>query len=257
MYLALAGDELPRGSSVTELIDLAQRHGFKHIELMHPKNTEVEGIERSLQLVENAGLKIVCVCSSSHMLMARNDEQERTRLLEALDIAGQCGARFANTYFGRRPTRDDDSAIEVYAENIKPCLQKAAELGVTIVLENEFDVGGRDPAQSDITRRPESLRRLVERLSSPYFRLTLDACNFYFAGVEPYPYAYRVVREQIAYVHVKDGARYTPQAYPELDSPQFSPIIAVDTFVTLSGRAPSTTTAFSVRCRPMAMMAHW
>ncbi|MFQ5340496.1 MAG: sugar phosphate isomerase/epimerase family protein [Anaerolineae bacterium] len=219
MYLALAGDELPQGSSAKEVIALAQRYGFKHIELMYRKNTQAEGVEQSLQLIEDAGIKIACVCSWTHLFKMEDVEQERKTLLEAIDIARRCGARFANTYFGRGPERDDEAAIEIYAENLKSCLDRAAELGVIIVLENEFDWDGGDTAQSDITRRPEGIRRLVERVGSPHFRLTFDACNFYFAGVEPYPYAYNMLREYIAYVHVKDGARYDPQAYPRLSSP--------------------------------------
>ena len=66
---------------------------------------------------------------------------------------------------------------------------------------------------SDITRRPERMRELVERINSPHFRLTFDACNFYFAGVEPYPYAYELLQDYIVYVHLKDGARYDPRRY--------------------------------------------
>lgn len=219
MYLALAGDELPKGSSVKDVIALAQRYDFEHIELMHTKNTQVEGVERSLQLLEEASIEVVCVCSWTHLFKPDGVEEERQTLLEAIDIAGRCGARFANTYFGQGPERDDEAAIEIYAENLKPCLDRATELGVIIVLENEFDWDGGDTAQSDITRRPKSIRQLVERVGSPHFRLTFDACNFYYAGVEPYPYAYNLLREYVAYVHVKDGARYDPQAYPELSSP--------------------------------------
>jgi len=84
---------------------------------------------------------------------------------------------------------------------------------VTLCLENEFDVLGDDPLASDITRRPQRIRELVERVDSPHFRLTFDACNFYFAGVEPYPYAYELLKDHIVYVHLKDGARYDPRLY--------------------------------------------
>ncbi len=219
MFLAIAGDELPDGSSITDLVELAQRYDFKYVELMHPKNTQAAGVPKSLEILKQAEIEIICVCSPSHMFVGQNVEAQQTTLMESIDIAASSGAKFANTYFGNGPIRDDEAAIETYAENLQPCLRRASELGVTIVLENEFDFGGHDVAQSDITRRPESIRRLVERIDSPNFRLTLDACNFYFAGVEAYPYTYNLLRDYIAYVQVKDGARYHAAAYPALSSP--------------------------------------
>jgi sugar phosphate isomerase/epimerase len=103
--------------------------------------------------------------------------------------------------------------VEVYLKHLEPCLKRATQLGVTIVLENEFNAFGVDPAKSDITRRPRSLLKLVETAASPHFRLNFDACNFYCAGVEPYPYAYEMLKGYIAYVHVKDGSVYDPDSH--------------------------------------------
>jgi sugar phosphate isomerase/epimerase len=221
MQIALAGGDMPRGSSVTELIARARHYGYTNVEMAHPKNTQVEGVDRSLQLVSEAGLHVVAINSPTHMFMSSDQVETQQRILsEAIDIAQRTGARVANTYFGWAAERDDEVAIVTYARNLQPCLKRAEASNVTIVLENEFDVNGRDASQSDITRRPESILRLVQYVDSPHFRLNFDACNFYFAGVEPYPYAYNLLHQYIGHAHVKDGARYDPVFYPHLTAPK-------------------------------------
>lgn len=42
-------------------------------------------------------------------------------------------------------------------------------------------------------------------MNSPGFRTQYDPCNDYHAYIEPFPHAYEVIREHIAYVHLKGG----------------------------------------------------
>jgi sugar phosphate isomerase/epimerase len=125
-------------------------------------------------------------------------------LLDALEVAARLGCPRVNTYFGAPGFRDDAVCGDNFLRNIAPALARADQLGVTIVLENEFNAFGRDHVRGDLTRRPPALRDLVRRSGSPRLRLNFDAANFYCAGVEPYPYAYGVVHDLIDYVHVKD-----------------------------------------------------
>ncbi len=212
MKLAISGTgDFYEGASITMLLGVARRHQIDHVELWFPKNTRVEGLERSIALIREAGVNVIAVSTWTHLYLPGDVAVQQSLLLEGIEVAHRLGARMANTYFGHGPVREDNvdgQAIASYIENLQPCLEQAAALGVTLCLENEFDVLGDDPQASDITRRPERIRELVERINSPYFRLTFDACNFYFAGVEPYPYAYEVLQDYIGYVHLKDGARY-------------------------------------------------
>lgn len=216
MYLALSGTEeiFRKGTSIRVLIAAAQKYNIDALEIWHPKNTEVEGLDQSVALVEEAGLKVACVSTWTHLCWMGDVASQQALLVEGVRLAARLGAPFANTYFGHAAEVDDAKAIATYMQNLQPVLAVAEELGVTLVLENEFDALGDDPAQSDITRRPERIAELVEAIGSPHFRLTLDACNFYFAGVEPVPYAFDVLAPYIAYVHLKDGTRYRPGAHP-------------------------------------------
>ncbi|MGH7357634.1 MAG: sugar phosphate isomerase/epimerase family protein, partial [Candidatus Rokuibacteriota bacterium] len=61
-----------------------------------------------------------------------------------------------------------------------------------------------------ITRLPEDLLAVVAAVNHPRCGLNFDADNFYNAGVEPFPYAYELLRGHVFQVHVKDSGRYLP-----------------------------------------------
>ena len=214
MDLVISGTgDFYEGAPVTKLLEMARRYQVEHVDVWFPKNTRVEGLDRSVALIQEAGVSVACVSTWTHLYWPGDVAAQQALLLDGIGVAHRLGARFANTYFGHGAIQDDELAIATYVENLQPCLERAAALGVTLCLENEFDVLGDDPQASDVTRRPERLRELVERVDSPYFRLTFDACNFYFAGTEPYPYAYDVLKDYVSYVHLKDGARYDSSRY--------------------------------------------
>jgi sugar phosphate isomerase/epimerase len=203
------------GAPVAKLLETARRYQVEHVDVWFPKNTRVEGLDRSVALIQEASVHVACVSTWTHLYWPGDVATQQALLLDGIELAHRLGAPLANTYFGHGAVQDDDLAINTYVENVRPCLERAAELGVILCLENEFDVLGDDPQASDITRRPERVRELVERVDSPHFRITFDACNFYFAGAEPYPYAYDILKDYVAYVHLKDGARYDDSRHGE------------------------------------------
>ena len=68
-----------------------------------------------------------------------------------------------------------------------------------------------------ITRRPEDLLTLLAAVDHPRFGINFDADNFYNAGIEPFPYAYELLREHIFQVHVKDSGRYIPAVHGDTE----------------------------------------
>jgi sugar phosphate isomerase/epimerase len=64
-----------------------------------------------------------------------------------------------------------------------------------------------------ITRQPEDLLEMVTFVGHPRVGVNFDADNFYNAGIEPFPYAYELLRAHIFQVHVKDSGRYLPTVH--------------------------------------------
>lgn len=211
MQLVLNCVGLEPGTGLEPAYRIAAEYGIEWLELFHDRNWNEANGEQVIEEVTARGLRVSAVDGLSQLFRESPlAERNQQILLRQIELAAAAGAPYAITYFGHAGERDDERAVAVYAERLAPCLERAEELKVTILLENEFDGAGLDPAGSDITRRPEVVRELVERVGSERFRTNFDASNYYFAGVEPFPYAYTVLRDVIEYVHVKDGRRLGP-----------------------------------------------
>jgi sugar phosphate isomerase/epimerase len=204
-----------QGEGLGPAYRIAAEFGIEWLEIFHDRNyTQADG-EEVVADIASRGLKVSAVDALSQLyrespLAERNQEVLRYQI----ELAASAGAPYAITYFGFGGERDDAGAMKVYAERLKPCLELAEERNVTILLENEFDSASLDPNGSDITRRPEVVRELVEQVGSPRFRTNFDPSNYNFAGVEPFPYAYEVLKDVLEYVHVKDGHRIGPLVSP-------------------------------------------
>ena len=62
MKVAISGTEEKYSNvSVRLLLDDARRLGVHWIELWHPKNTVVEGLDLSLELIEQSGIQVAAV----------------------------------------------------------------------------------------------------------------------------------------------------------------------------------------------------
>jgi sugar phosphate isomerase/epimerase len=203
--IAVSGTEWHEADGVEELADAARAIGCGGVEFWYPKNGVRDGADRAAAAVLDAGLEIHCVATPAQLLADGLPQSERL-VMEAIGFARRFGSPRVNLYFGHAAIRDDARAIQAAARTLAPILETAAAAGVTITLENEFDAFGWDPAGSDITRRPASLRALCELVDSPWFGLTLDPANFVCAGVED-PGLVAGLAEHVCHVHVKDVVR--------------------------------------------------
>lgn len=206
MRLSLSGGELDAQESIDLLVAAAEECSIEFVELWYPKNFSNDGRAVTSQKLDESGIQAICIATPTEMVRGDSTARDQDLLRESIQFAAEIGALYVNTYFGHLSQRDDDYAIDDYARAIEPCLRDAAQLGVYVCLENECDYFGRDPSGSDVTRRPETVVCLFEKVGSPFFKLTFDPANAYFAGNDPISF-YHVVKEVVAYIHVKDGKR--------------------------------------------------
>lgn len=207
--IAISGTEYPH-RPIEEVYTIADYLGVSNLELWIPHNFRYEKVETVKKELDKRNLQTVCVSTWTQLNLPGDVGERQALIIRSIKAAKVLGAGIVNTYFGANPNRTPEEAAKAYKDNIEVCLKYAEKEKITIVLENEFDVTGNDP-----TRRAEHVLELVETINSPYFRLTFDACNFYFAGEEPYPYAYRLLKKYIKYVHIKDGMKYHRCLYEE------------------------------------------
>jgi sugar phosphate isomerase/epimerase len=211
--IAVSGTEFGEADGVDGLIAAARGASVRAVELWFPKNYLKDKVTGTMAKIREAGLSVACISTPTSLY--GSDRQKSLALLDtALGMAAASGATRVNTYFGQAAEVDDDRAIAMYAEAVSPLVAQAEEAGLTIVLENEFDAFGWDPAGSDITRRPAALAALCGRIDSPAFGLTFDPANFHCASVRAREQALPVLASYIRYVHVKDVVSVLDPAAP-------------------------------------------
>jgi len=205
--IAISGTEYPF-RPIKEVYAIANYLGVSNLELWIPHNFEYDDVGKIKTDLDKHKLHTACISTWTQLNLPGNVGQKQALIIRSIKAAKELGANIVNTYFGANPDRTPQQAFQLYKENIALCLEYAEKENITIVLENEFDITGVDP-----TRKAEYVLELVETINSPNFRLNFDACNFYFAGEEPYPYAYNLLKKYIAYVHIKDGMKYNDSLY--------------------------------------------
>ncbi len=207
MKIALNAQQLAGTHALPEILELAESHGVKSVELW-PANLEGGGTPE-----ENERFERRDVAGAARLLRARGFEVAAVtlggdaaplcwaagggvRYAEALrgavDAALALGARRVNTYNKGRPLAEWSAAV-------RPAADYAASRGVVITLENEAH---------DESARPENVAAAIERIGSPGVGTLFDPCNYYHAYVEPFPTAYQKVWQHIRYVHLKGGCQY-------------------------------------------------
>lgn len=132
-------------------------------------------------------------------------KEKKDYVLEGIKIADELEVKYVIVYFGNLSI---EPTIEIFEEFIHPCLLEAEKRGVILALETEFDISGKD-----ITRTAVGCLKIIEKINSDYLKVNFDPGNIYIAGEEPFPYAYEMLKDHIAYIHLKDAVKYDPSLY--------------------------------------------
>jgi sugar phosphate isomerase/epimerase len=208
MKIALNAQQLAASHTLPQILELFESHGIKAIELWTSNLTgnsqtpeeferfETKDIDATCQLIREHGFEVACVTLGFHaapLCIARGGTRILTEALQgAVDAAVKLETQLVNCYTA-------NVSLELFLEALRPAAAYAAARGVVITLENEAH---------DESALPESILEIVNTVNSAGFRTQYDPCNYYHADIEAYPHAYKMIHEQIAYVHLKGGCHY-------------------------------------------------
>ncbi|BCM88310.1 hypothetical protein IAD21_00141 [Abditibacteriota bacterium] len=209
MKLAINGQQLSATHSLPEILDVFDSLGVKAIEIW-PSNLkgggcaedderyETRDVTSTAALLRERGFSVCCVTLgfwAAPLCFARGGARAFEDALKgAVDAATQLGAGVVNCYSVGLP-------LSLFGEAVKPAARYAASKGIVITLENEAH---------DESGWPQNVANLCNNINSSGFGTQYDPCNYYHAGLEPYPAAYNAIREHIRYVHLKGGCHFTP-----------------------------------------------
>jgi sugar phosphate isomerase/epimerase len=206
--LAVSGTEYSY-RPLQEVFDVAEQLEVHNLELWIPHNFTFDELGEVEKQLSKRGLRAVVISTWSQLNLPGDVRPRQELIRQSIVAAKALGAPSVNTYFGANPARTPEESLVAYREAILPLVELAEKQGIFITLENEFE-----PSGHDVTRRAEWVQNIMEAINSPSFKANFDPCNFYFAGEEPYPYAYEMLKGHIGYVHLKDGMKYNPKLSP-------------------------------------------
>jgi sugar phosphate isomerase/epimerase len=173
-------------------------------ELAIPGDVTPETAAGVAEAVAESGVRVTAVASLSKPNSPGGTEIGLQLLEDSIRCAERLGADYAVAYFGGHPDRPAAQATERYRRLVRPHVELAAELGVTILIENHFS-----HAPGDVTSRPNGCAELIAAIDAESFALNFDPCNFAIAGVDVVA-AYRELKEVVRNVHIKDARPFDP-----------------------------------------------
>jgi sugar phosphate isomerase/epimerase len=192
------------GISLEDKLARVRALGATNCELAVPGDVTPDSVAAVAEAAAAAGVRVTAVASLSKPNLP-GGEAEGLRLLEdSIECAAALRAPFAIAYFGANADRPAAEAIRRYVELTRPCLERAAERGVTVLIENHFS-----HALGDVTSGPDGCAELIAAVGLPSFGLNFDPCNFAIAGVD-LAAAYAQLKGAIRNVHIKDARPYDP-----------------------------------------------
>lgn len=216
MKIGLNTNTFP-GETLDVLIPMAKDFGIKYLELW-ASNLESNGkpavnfyafsdknLEKAKKQIENAGLIVGSISSGLGLdtKMTSDPATFSCELVATVEAAAYFGAKVVNHYSDKiQPGTTPE--IDRLHQYFDAALKRAEELGVTLALENEA---------GDASRTPENMLAIMQAFDSSSFKTNFDATNYYHASCEAFPYAYELLREYIAYVHIKNGRLYRPDGF--------------------------------------------
>ena len=175
--------------------------GITHIEIRHvnKKNISVLTKEEVLEvkeLLDKYGIKASAIGSPLGKIKLDGDMDAHIETAKRVfEYANILGARFVRMFSFYAPDGKNilDMKEEAFAA-VGKLLGAAREYGVVLCHENEAKIYG------DI---PERCRELLDFF--PDLMCVYDMGNFVLEGVDPYPESYRLLKDRIAYFHIKDA----------------------------------------------------
>jgi sugar phosphate isomerase/epimerase len=220
MRLGISGQALGEVKSLEEILLIMKSHNVDAIEIW-PSNVPVTGgqvayqdsryegrdIAKVKDLTNKYGIKVACVTMPGAFDKGLSEDIEAyaSALKYAVEAAYELGAKIVNHYCYYL-SLEENPELDHMMRYFGPAIKRAEELGIILALENEAH---------DAVRKPDGMLKLIESVNSSVFKTNFDATNYYHASEEGFPYAYDVLKEHIAYVHIKNGCIFNPKIHSE------------------------------------------
>ena len=197
----LAGFADDAGVELKTQMDVFDSLGLKNIEMRgvngRPLVEHTIGEAKSLKTeMDERGFKVFSIGSPIGKYSINDDFAPHLDLFKhTLELAKTLGAGFIRLFSFYIPEGEDPNKYEGEVMSRWGQFVKAAEgYGIVLAHENQNTYGNV----------PDRCLKLIKEMNCSYVKHCFDPSAF-AAGTEVYPYAYELLKEHIAYLHIKDS----------------------------------------------------
>lgn len=199
--LSAFSDEI--SSDIREQMRYLNDFGIKHFEIrgVNEKNiadlTSDEAKEVKA-LADSHGIKVSSIGSPIGKIGINDPfEEHLEKLAHVIELAKIFGTKFIRVFSFYIPKGEDAAMYrDEVMRRMKAMCELAEKEDVILLHENEKGIYG------DIAPR---CKDILDTVNSPCLRAVFDMANFVECGQITYPDAYDMLKEHIAYVHIKDA----------------------------------------------------
>lgn len=194
------GDEI--SPDLAEQLDTLLAEDIHHLELRSVWDRNVLDlnpgeVDRALTILESRGVAVSAIASPIGKVPIESDFGEQLKRFErALEMAHLFGSHYVRIFSFYPPEREPAQCRDEVVRRLSLFAERAEAAGIVLLHENDREIYGESP-----TRCAE----IICGVNSPALRLVFDPANFVQAGVKPMEDAYPLLRDYIAYVHIKDA----------------------------------------------------
>jgi len=190
----------------------ASDYHLKWVELFHGINIEEKQVEEVSSILIKKNLQVASISSLVKLNQVEEDLNTQIEFVKkSIKIASELNAPFSSFMYGGNYHLDRLSARDRFMKRMEPLIEDAIKKGVTLLIENVFS---RNPP-GDIDAA-EITFELMEQLDTSYVGLLFDPANYAIGGEEAFPFAYKLLKKHIKYIHFKDAVKYVPSWHGQL-----------------------------------------
>lgn len=184
-------------------MDALDRHGIQYIEFRRADGKGVAAYtageaEAARRRMQARGFAVSAIGSPVGKTFIDDDfEPAFGQYKHVVELAKAFETDYIRVFSFYIPEGDDPAAWRgEVMKRLRAMADYAEKAGVVLLHENEKQIYG------DV---PERCRDIFDTVKSPALWATYDPSNFVQCGVRNYPHAFKMLRDKIRYVHMKDS----------------------------------------------------
>jgi len=191
----------------------AADYQFNWVELFHGVNIKADQLEEVSAILTENNLQVASVSSLVKLNQVEEELDTQIEFIKkSIKMAAELNAPFSSFMYGGNYYLDRVVARDRFLQRMEPLIEAAIKNDVILLIENVFS---RNPP-GDIDTAENTLA-LLDLFDSTYVGLLFDPANYAIGGEEAFPYAYKLLKKHIKYIHFKDAVRYNPSWHGPLE----------------------------------------